>query len=334
MSRSVTLSHVPLPDYSMAWNSWNGQWSPRWQCAACTADNWSSAKKCWKCGIKKSYGGAPNSVRQIVQESPKDTAANATVQIGAGVMAQSEMEVGIPILPDNAPLEWSGWDRNTHQEAIKNLTCALNALGVCSPDITKDIQGKISLHKEAILGLKPIGAQIDGCRAALERAQARKEKATSAVDEAKQRVSDAETEVDGLTAKLASLEVQVAKSEDTEIPTAPNSIEKLANSLRQVMEEMSSSAHVDKELITQTQGHMSALLSGVRTISVQAQTMAASSSAESGGTKPAKGVSNDTQKESATNAPLKERERTPRRGGTKEGGLESVPQETTSRSDG
>ena len=135
----------------------------------------------------------------------------------------------------------------------------------------KEIQCKIMLHKETILALKPMRAQIDGCRAASKRAQSRKEKAT--LERAQLKVTVAETQVDSLITKLASLEVQVAKAEEVETPGS-HSVEKLQSSLRQVLTDMSSSAYVDKDRMAQVKNNMGALLSGITVIAAQAQAKA------------------------------------------------------------
>ena len=160
-------------------------------------------------------------------------------------------------------------ERQQHQEAIKSIQAAITHVPQSlHPDLYASMVEKVDGHKAAIVALTPIGAQIEGARAALARAHARREKAIAAKEEIMQKLSEADKDVVTLTEKVSALEASVAATQ-----TPMNSIEKLAKSLHQVISEMSSGT-VEPTLVKETEAHMSKLLEGVKQIAAGAQAAA------------------------------------------------------------
>ena len=93
-----------------------------------------------------------------------------------------------------------GLNRMQHQAAIRELHSALDALphtplhSVSREHLTSQISG----HKKAIIKLRPVGGQLDGCRTAIERAQRRRTDAVTALEEARVKIETSDAEISAL----------------------------------------------------------------------------------------------------------------------------------------
>ena len=168
-------------------------------------------------------------------------------------------------------------DRVQIQHSIRSLSAAVAQLPATEEhDQTRhSLNERIAEHKRAIVALKPFGAQLDGCRAALLRAEARKAKAIQARNDADLAIATAASEIDRLSADLASLEAQVALPEGSDATSAADCVDKLTASLRTVVDEMAASCHVRPDLVSETKAQMTNLLTGIKAIAAAAQASAA-----------------------------------------------------------
>ena len=270
-----------------------GEW-PQWQCGHCGTGNWENygkqGKQCRSCGCKKSYSqtvktpnkgshqwhhvGAHDGSHGASQNAPPTqqrksvTTMLEEVAVSLSAAAGGRASVGQPHGGHNASVQPSayGSDRTQLQEEIKALQSALDLV----PDVEENdvvrstILAKIESKKAAIIASKPLGARIDGCRAALERAQSRKSQAEKSLTLAQAAVQQADAEVANLAQQLQHLEQEVApQSEPAE---QANSIESMAAAMSKIMADMKASPLVAPEVMLETETHMTNLLKGVRSI--------------------------------------------------------------------
>ena len=103
------------------------------------------------------------------------------------------------------------------QTRIKQLETALSALPEDVEDIAEEresIAARIASAKRELHGSRPIGARIDGARAALQRARQRQDDAAQALAAAQLLNGDAATEVADLEEQLHDLEMSLADGSD------------------------------------------------------------------------------------------------------------------------
>ena len=158
--------------------------------------------------------------------------------------------------------------RSQHQASIKSLMAAMAQLPEeeAFVETRAHMQKQIDAHKRAITKINPLGAQLDGCKAALERSIQRRQQAQEALEQAQANVAKAEEEQVALAEELSMLEAQVATHGTEHEDVRSNCIEKLAMSLQTVLSEMASGAVVPPELLAATEAQMASLLGGVRQI--------------------------------------------------------------------
>ena len=202
---------------------------------------------------------AMNGVAGMTAQSPVTTTA----------MPMSVDPHGAAVAP-HAPNSAEDWrERQQHQDAIKSIQSAITFVPQSlHPELYASMVEKVEGHKAAIVALKPIGAQIEGARAALARAHARREKAIATKVEIMQKIDEADKDIVTLTEKVSALEASVVIA-----VTPMNSIEKLAKSLHQVIIEMSSGT-VEPTIVKQTEVHMTQLLEGVKQIAAASKVAA------------------------------------------------------------
>ena len=224
----------------------SGEW-PEWKCSHCGTGNWEhygkQAKQCRVCGCKKSYA-------QAVQSPWQGSFRGTTPPPSSASWSPSAQ------CPDKSQL----------QEDIKALQVALDALPAVDDnlELRTSIATKIAGKKSAITAFKPLGARIDGCRGALERALARKANAEKALGEAQAAILQADQEAVQLAQQLQQLESEVATHGEQREQT--DSIEGMTAALSKVISEMKSSPLVAPEILQETEAHMTKLLQGIRTI--------------------------------------------------------------------
>ncbi|CAE8584225.1 unnamed protein product, partial [Polarella glacialis] len=131
-------------------------------------------------------------------------------------------------------------DRGRLQNRIRSLEDARKQLAVdgeCE-DAVALISAQISTAKSSIITAKPIGAQLDGCRAALERAAKRQSKAEEAVQQALTDLDKSKADVEYYQLELARLERELASKPDAQ-PAAgvlnTDSVIQLTNGLLQLV---------------------------------------------------------------------------------------------------
>ena len=146
------------------------------------------------------------------------------------------------------------------------MQVALDALPAVDDnlELRTSIATKIAGKKSAITAFKPLGARIDGCRGALERALARKANAEKALGEAQAAILQADQEAVQLAQQLQQLESEVATHGEQREQT--DSIEGMTAALSTVISEMKSSPLVAPEILQETEVHMTNLLQGIITI--------------------------------------------------------------------
>ena len=152
------------------------------------------------------------------------------------------------------------------------MQIALNAVadGPWSASTRAGTKAQIGEHKKAIIKLKPLGHQRDSCLAALERAHGRRTIALKAIEDAQSALAAADSEIASLSEELSTLETQIAKGQEPEFQSS-DCIEKMANSLKSVLAEMTSACTIPPQLLAETEAHMCNLLQGVRSIATTVQ---------------------------------------------------------------
>ncbi|CAE8624844.1 unnamed protein product [Polarella glacialis] len=257
---------------------WQQEWCQWWQCGHCHGYTKSPGKKCNRCGIKKSWA-------QIVSDGAGQQHAprwnnngwhhHATpTQHKPSEAPQMRAEFAPPMAPQRATLGTQEHLATT----IKSLEAAFAVVpqGDSFDSIRKEITDKISFVKRSVTQSKPVGAQLDSCRSAAQRAESRKANAEAAIAAAQKQWEEAEADHMRLVIELSQLESQVAPSQ----PTLPaNSVETMVSALTNVLADMKSSAAVSPELIADAENHMALLLSGIQEIARMAQTTAAAQAA-------------------------------------------------------
>jgi hypothetical protein len=262
--------------------SYNKQWSPKedewqqWSCGYCYTDNYnwaSQAKKCKNCGLKRTFVMTPAAAGGKEQGTCWD--AKWEPKSYAQALAMSS-----PVTPKpDAQLSYARVEavisdaevRAKATASLKGIMAALEAL----PQTDEFARERVMLEARAeeaktkIRDAKPIGARIDGCKAAITRAQDRFERAVVQRDEALYNMKQANQELVQYKQDLAGLEISVA-AEQQGVRQAPSSVEQLAEALTKVLKEMASSPSVPQQLVDETNQHMHHLYAGIQKIAAAA----------------------------------------------------------------
>ena len=220
-------------------------------------DYWNAQqkKKCPQCGIKKSFADAlTGSWNPQQQESTSGTAYPCHME--------TDTESGIS----------TGSNRASLVARIKEIDIALSALP--DKDDFKEARQHLTLQKETvkkqIIEAKPMGARMDGCKAALERAVKRRHQAVEALEAAKAAVMEADRHVTSKEAELKQLEAEARASVLSEERPKGTCLDELENSMTKVLQEMEGSGHVQEMHLKEAYGSMSKLFVGLKGISRQA----------------------------------------------------------------
>ena len=211
-------------------------WDEGWHCVCCTNFNWSRYKACQKCSAKKAFAMGPKPVpfvqvppwapkkppgpppvgfNGIIQHLPAPAAANAATP--AGVAATAPTSTTTPTTASRGALH----------NRIRCLEAALAALPPptsfdddCYKIPRDELVKQIGALKRQIIDAKPIGARIDGCRAALARAMKRRDSGHDALQAAQAVVTATDIEVATLEIDLQTLEFELQASTEAEPETA------------------------------------------------------------------------------------------------------------------
>ena len=235
-----------------------------WTCTNCDTQNWlhygKQKKNCGQCGLKRSYqqvltGGAGVNNPGTGQSQSNTVKSKLDALVGelqsVAPRPHAAVEQTLPPV-----------DRRGVNEEIKALVASLRALPEdpsCDP-IRACIAAKISEQKQSIIRAKPIGAQVDACRALLSRCQHRRDQAFHAVTVAQQVMIDADKEVADAQADLSKLESELASSDE------PNSLESMASSMTRVLTDMKAGGIVPTTLISEAEEQMKVLFMGINKI--------------------------------------------------------------------
>ena len=130
-----------------------GAYAAYWTCNPCGSWNYTSAKKCWKCGIKKSYAQA---VAQT--QPPATTWQPPTSQTwGAGLECLATQ----PNASATAPPET---ERAELIRRLKQVDAAISQLdGPAFEDARAPLMRQQEELKRAISATRSAGARLDGC---------------------------------------------------------------------------------------------------------------------------------------------------------------------------
>ena len=187
------------------------QWSkpgnaPNWQCSLCSVSNWASKKVCRQCGARKLYAQAllqcPSSKAQFNANASTNHAESSSSPQAANVNVENSHNM------TSVPVKLQLVAKIAALEKAKK---ALLEAGNCE-DTVSSMDAQIISAKQELHASKPIGAQIDGCRSALDRAKKRELKAAEALQEANAALVSAQSDVAKYNADLAKLEAEVAST--------------------------------------------------------------------------------------------------------------------------
>ena len=240
-------------NYSKSRQHWRQQsgWNQEgaWQCPFCRTNNKPKGKACQHCGLRRFACAAAGQPASPASAAPSSSSAPCSggTSIGTVQPAESKSEI------------------SAH---IKHLEAALAAL----PDTAgcqasrSHLQQEIAASKRRITEMKPLGARIDACRGALERAEQRKRNALEQVALAQEAVMKAEKEELELKASLASLEALVAQESTT---GNASSLTQLEEGMTAVISDMRASPTLDQNTVGNIQSQMQQLFLTLQALAAQ-----------------------------------------------------------------
>ena len=210
-------------------------WDEGWHCSCCSNFKWSRYKACQQRSAKKAFamgpkpmpfvqlppwapkppGPPPVGFKGLVQHLPVPAAATTTAT-PAGVAAVGPTATTTPTTASRG--------------ALHNRTRCLEAALAALPPPTSfdddcykiprnELVKQIAALKMQMIDAKPIGARIDGCRAALARAMKRRDSGHEALRAAQAVVTAADIGVATLAIDLQTFEIELQSSTETEPET-------------------------------------------------------------------------------------------------------------------
>ena len=226
---------------------WSGQawwqdasWQQWWQCQLCHIWHSQGQKKCHKCGLKKSFGQSAGGANAAWWSSPPAHVAASEPTTTTPIQAKAPLS-STP--PQPAPAQGSDDPR----EQIKAVEAALSVL----PDVPSLAAARAPLLlqqealKRAITQQRPLGSQLDSCRAAVERAEKRRGECQAAHAKAGQALDQANLDLAKKQSELQTLERAVAAA------TRPrSSLEELTEAVSKVWMELQASTVVPASVTT------------------------------------------------------------------------------------
>ncbi|CAK0851528.1 unnamed protein product, partial [Prorocentrum cordatum] len=243
-----------------------------WTCSQCHHVN-TSPKACQTCGLKRTYG-------EVVKNGPKPstppTAAPQQNPVRAQLSTITDTLTKLHESPTiTSPAERSLAKYPVHsqgdvltkaqlQARVKQLEHVLATIP--EEDDAELASERISLttrlddYKRQIVGSKPIGARIDGTRAALGRARARREEAEQALKASTLLVKQSTDEVTALEAELSELEASLAADPMAAEAFAPAS--HAFEILNQMIEHLKKDEHVHPGHVQAATQHVQQLFEG------------------------------------------------------------------------
>ena len=272
-------------DYNSAHSTQNG-----WKCRVCETVNWPKHKCCWTCKAVRTYAEvaaapapsiAPAKGASTKVPSPGQTLhqqlSSITKQLGSVVsqsgdvvMTQTPTQTPMQVETPDSPQQ-TGDERQALTSQIGQLENSLAALppGPEYQCIRDQISTQIAQTKAKICSTRPLGARLDGCRDALERAKHRLTSAESLAQAAIAAQTEAASQVTKLQSELAELENLVA--EDTRKKEEGSSLDRLQTQMQAIVGEMSNSIHVDASEAQVAMQQMTQLFQQLSSIAVKSQ---------------------------------------------------------------
>jgi hypothetical protein len=263
--------------------------SNSWTCKLCQADNQAKGKACRNCRASRTYADAvmakpPAAAQhqhghgQHAYQFPHRNPANgnALQQQLADVVRLMEGRSGPhPPTPSQTALApKDGAERQTLVKQLQQLEASLNHLPD-SPefmDIRAHINAQHAQAKAKLASTRPLGARLDGCKAALERTRHRAATCLAAESAAQFARAEAQAQVVQLESELAELESMV--SDDVTKQESTTCLTRLQAEMMRVVTEMAQSSHVDKPEVDAVMASMTSLFQGVTSIAARCQASA------------------------------------------------------------
>ena len=219
----------------------------------CDYWNGSQKKKCTKCGIKKSFANA-------LQGSQKGSTSVAASSNG---WTEPSMEVDDQPNPTN---------RASLVNRIKDIDAALS--GIPEKDDFMVARRQLLEQKEhvkrQIIETKPMGARLDSCRAAVERAQKRSQSAAATLEAAQASLTEARQHLMNKEEELKHLEAECVTAAASDMGGGGTCLDELQNSMTKVLQEMEGSGRVQQAHATEAYANMIKLFTGLTEIARQA----------------------------------------------------------------
>ena len=258
---------------------WSSSESRDWSCKCCNATNWPKHKACWVCGARRSYAEVTSSNKaQLHTSAPAPAPSKALslndqlaemMKVLGGAMPSGQ---GRPIeQPSGMEVDQQSGDRHDFVQQLHKVEAALANLPdeAAYKSVREPLMHQAEELKRKITGSRPLGARIDGCRGALERARKRHDAASQGVAMATKILESASTEVTRLEAELKELEASVAAHQQMEQKNT--CLDRLQADMKQVVQEMVNSHSVRQEDVADSMKHMETLFQGLVSISQQSK---------------------------------------------------------------
>ena len=246
-----------------------------WRCKLCSCQVGHKGKACPQCGARKAWA---TDATATTTTAPAPTSATPAATTGTSVASQLAQVASMlhsahavpaaatepPTNPTPAP---EGVTRADLSAKIKDLEGCLRALpqGPLFAATRAHVEHEIATTKRHITELKPVGARLDSCKLALQRALSRRDQLKDAASLAGASLATADGEIKGIAAELSALEA--AMQADSAMPTAPSCLDQLMTGMEAVLADMSTSSRVDTAVVTQVSSSMKQLFADLTTIS-------------------------------------------------------------------
>lgn len=265
---------------------WHGQqW---WSCGICSGWCTAETKKCNRCGCKKSW--AQIAAQQPAGSGSGDQALHARDAHLAAVSKGTEIRQQLVQLQGRAlplaanspePASKHVEDDAAHLEVgkvISQLKASLAALppGDACADVRASITQRIEELRKQASRTKPVGAQLDACKAAISRARKRREEAEDLIALSQVVRAEAQEEEERLCQELAEIQARVPHEAHVQSGSVPmSSIDVMNQALAKVLSEMKIGG-VAPLVVGEAELLMSKLSEGIERVAVLAKEAARS----------------------------------------------------------
>ena len=269
---------------------WNSSTLQGWTCKVCATENWAKHKCCWTCRAVRSYAevtaaaAEPDAASFASSPQYPQTQSNGQIlQQQLGMITKQLTQVvsdEIDSAPSEAACLNAAEDKQIISHQLQNLITSLAALPDCPEfsTVRAQIQKQIDDTKAKISHTKPLGARMDGCRNALDRARKRQATAEAAFQAATLAREAADAQVQKYMSELAELETLV--SDEAQKKESSTCLTRLQKEMQLVVKERSSSFHVDGSEAALALQQMTALFQNLTDIAAKSQAAAATSPGE------------------------------------------------------